>query len=46
VLVIHHVAMDSQNACRTAVSFRWNDELMALNFHGKFSMQGAMPAHF
>jgi hypothetical protein len=27
-------------------SFRWNDELMALNFRGKFSMPGAMPAHF
>jgi hypothetical protein len=27
-------------------SFRWNDELMALHFHGKFSMPGAMPAHF
>jgi hypothetical protein len=24
----------------------WNDELMALYFHGKFSMPGAMPAHF
>ena len=27
-------------------SFRWNDELMALNSHGKFSMRGVMPAHF
>jgi hypothetical protein len=24
----------------------WNDELMALDFHGKFSMRGTMPAHF
>jgi hypothetical protein len=27
-------------------SFRWNDEVMALNFQGNFLMPGAMPAHF